>query len=414
MADVQEAALPSGFVAPGFEDVRDALTAGAKTYRERGCAVSAYVDGTKVVDLWWGEADSRPWEEDTLAMVFSATKGAVALCTQILADRGVLDVEAPVSRYWPEYAANGKESTLVEHLLNHTAGVLTVPRYWEVVGSDGSGFTDWELMTASLAAAPPSWKPGSRDMYHGLTFGYLVGEVIRRIDGRTVGRFFAEEVAAPLGLELYIGTPASVHPRITAGRAASPDERETMTPDQRQLLAELERRRAVARELVKSGDVISVEALPWSSTWSHPDLEEQDLGAFYARWNSAVFRQAELPSGNGITTARHLARMYALLACGGELDGVRLVSPESIERFRPAGTRLDPQPGLHFGLGYHNMAHLSISGADSGAFGHQGAGGILAFADPARRLGFAFVRNELREDWRAGADLAAAIYRCLY
>jgi CubicO group peptidase (beta-lactamase class C family) len=402
----------SGRVAPGCERVVRALEQ-AFASEEGGGAVSAYIDGKEVVDLWWGDADDGPWERDTLTRIASSTKGALTLCAQILYERGLLDVEARVTSYWPEYGAGGKAATLVSHLLSHTAGVLTFPDYWEVVGADMAGMADWEAMTTNLAASPPSWEPGSQTMYHARTIGYLVGEVIRRIDGRSVGRFFAEEVAAPLGLEFYIGTPEPVLPRVARSRAEPSMDLDRMTPEDRRIWSEQLRLRDRARQLVRSGDVLSAEALPWSSSFQHPDLELDEAFESNIEWmNTPRMRMAELPHGNGITAARHLARMYAMLACGGELDGVRLLSPESIERFRRFGS--DPDGLPVFGLGYHSLAaHWGVRPASDGAFGHAGAGGQFAFADPERRLSFGLVKNQMVPDWKLACDLAEAVYGCL-
>lgn len=400
-----------GHVASGFESVADALIRAIGERGEAGCAVSAYVGGSKVVDLWAGTADGRPWAQDTLTVVFSCTKGATALCAQILYDRGLLDLDAPVTRYWPEYGAAGKGKTLVRHLLTHSAGVFSYPNYWHDIGIDGSGLENWQQMTSRLAAAAPSWEPGTNWRYHGGTYGHLVGEVIRRIDGRSPGRFFAEEVAQPLCLDFFIGAPESVLPRVATVLPPPPVDPATWTAEQAQMAQMAQATMERAHQIVKAGDATAIDALPWSDHFMHPDLD--DIHDYFANLaNRPFIRMTELPSGNGIGGARDLARMYAPLAQGGSLDGVRLVSPESIAVFNTEQATVPP-PELTFCLGYHRIAPR-YSGPSATAFGHAGAGGNLGFADPERRVAFAFVKNQMRNDPAgAAADLVQAVYDCL-
>lgn len=389
--------------------MRSALESAVARRGEDGCAVGAYVDGVKVVDLWCGSAGDRPWAEDTLAVMFSATKGVTALCAQILYSRGLLDLDAPVTEYWPEYGQAGKEKTLVRHLLNHRAGVVSFPRYWEVLGRDASGLADWRLVVEQLAAAPPSFPPGTRRRYHALTYGFLVGEVIRRIDGRTPGRFFADEVAGPLGLDLHIGAPADVLPRVAATLPAPALQVAPLAVHWRVLAAVIERSGKRARRVLRDGATgIERRVLGLSSIFVAPDSDPDD-NQFTRIAND--FLHAELPAGNAVASGRDLARMYALLACGGELGGVRLVSTESIERFRPATHRWVP-PLMGMGMGYSQVGLLGVP--TRSAFGHPGAGGSLGFADTERRVGFGLVKNRMRNEPRGVAsDLVRALYSCL-
>jgi CubicO group peptidase (beta-lactamase class C family) len=395
----------SGYTAPGFERMRTLLERAVEKRGEDGCAVGAYVDGVKVVDLWCGSAGNRPWAEDTLAVMFSATKGVTALCAQILYSRGLLDLDAPVTTYWPEYGQAGKEGTLVRHLLNHTAGVVSFPHYWEVLGRDAHGLADWRLVTERLAASPPSWPPGTKNRYHTLTYGYLVGEVVRRIDGRTLGRFFADEVAGPLGLDIHIGVPESILPRV-ARTLAAPD---IEALHWRLLARLLERSNRRARAvLLEGGTGTELRALGFSGMFSDPDAGPED-NQFLRIAND--FLSAELPAGNAVGSGRDLARMYALLACGGQLDGVRLVSRESIERFRPATHRWLPAL-VGMGMGYSQVGLLRVP--TKTAFGHPGAGGALGFADTERRVSFGLVKNRMRNEPRGVAtDMVHALYACL-
>src|SRR4051812_47832764 len=201
-----------GTVEAGFEGVRDAFAKNFEDHGEVGAAFALHVDAKLVVDLWGGMADpktNRPYTEDTLQLVFSTTKGATAMCANLLAERGLLDVDAPVAQYWPEFAQNGKENIPVRMLLNHQAGLYTVdkaPAYADTL--------KWDPIIEALAAQKPLWEPGTQHGYHAVTYGWLVGEVVRRISGRSIGQFFQEEIAAPLGIEFWIGLPKEQHDRV--------------------------------------------------------------------------------------------------------------------------------------------------------------------------------------------------------
>ena len=400
-----------GYTAPGFEPMRAALERSIAKHGEDGCAVGAYVDGVRVVDLCGGSVGGRPWAEDTLAVMFSATKGVTALCAQILYSRGLLDLDARVTRYWPAYGQAGKEQTLVRHLLNHRAGVVSFPRYWEVLGRDADGLADWQLVVEHLAASPPSWPPGTRNRYHPLTYGFLVGEVIRRIDGRTPGRFFADEVAGPLGLDLHIGAAQEILPRVAKTLPAPAVDLALRKLHWRMVAALLERSSRRARATLRDGGTgIEMRALPLSGLFADPDAS-QEYDQFTHIAND--FLGAELPAGNAVGSGRDLARMYAVLACGGELDGVRLVSRESIEVFRPRTHRWLPSLlGIGMGMGYSQVGPLRVP--TRSAFGHAGAGGSLGFADTERRVSFGLVKNRMRhEPWGVAADMVRALYACL-
>ena len=379
-----------GHAEPGFEGVLAALERCITELGEVGAAVCVEIDGRPVVDAWCGRAGDGSWQPDTVAMTFSCTKGATALCAQILFDRGLLDVEAPVSNYWPEFAQAGKQDVRVGHLLDHTAGLLAFPSYPDVLGPDAAGLKDWELITRHFAAAPTMWSPGSQGMYHAMSFGYLVGEVVRRVAGRTVGAFFDEEVARPLGVEFWIGLPASVLPRL-APFIPAPDPDVELTEEQSIELA--------------TGISAAPGLIGQMMLMAHPTVHG------IPRWgNDPSFLAAEIPGANGVGNARGLARMYAPLACGGEVGGRRLVSPESIELFttRRAGGLV---PG---GLGYHLLEDMlaGAPGPSRRTFGHGGMGGSLAFADPEHRLSFGFVKNKIA-DQTAALELVRAVYAAI-
>jgi CubicO group peptidase (beta-lactamase class C family) len=407
--NVHNVADVEGTVADQFAPVAGAMLRAIDEGGERGLSVCAYLEGEKVVDLWCGSAPPhRAWQEDTLTVIFSATKGCVALCAQLLADRGLLDIDAPVSRYWPEYAVAGKENTLVRHVLSHTAGVLSFPRYWEVTGIDGRGFANVALITERLGAAEPSWPPGTVAGYHALTYGYLTGELVRRVDGRSIGQFFNDEVATPLGLDLWIGLPEQFHARVADAIAPPAGE----SSEEAALRAALEDVTEKARAAIRAGELHSIEALFFASLFMHPDLP--DVNQYLADiMNLPYVRSAEMPGGNAVGNARSLARMYAPLSMGGELEGRRLVSAESIARFSVPQTTTDGLP-TNTALGF---VPCGVDGDDGGptkqAFGHPGAGGQLGMADPGRRLSFAYIKNQMLADNAPTTNVMRAVYACL-
>lgn len=360
-----------GFAAPEYEHVVDAFEKSADAAGEDAAAVCVTVEGEVVVDVARG-----PWKPDSLVCVFSVTKGLAALCAQMLYDRGLLDVTAPVTRYWPEFGVNGKEATTVAQLLNHTSGVLTVPRYWEEVGPDSSGLLDHDRMASLVAAAPPAWPPGSAFAYHAFTYGWMVGELVRRLDGRSLGRFFAEEVARPLGLDLFIGLPDDQAGRVLESEPPA----DAMDPV---VFA------GVAEDLLAGGPT-SLEA--WSFASMFVPLGTVDVQQWLASFmNRPDTRRAELPAGNAIGDARSIALMYAALANGRG----GLVSPDAIDVFTEPHTVADGT-ATGMGLGY------AVYGPGFGgpattwrAFGHSGAGGNLGLADPTRRLSYGYVKNRM-------------------
>jgi CubicO group peptidase (beta-lactamase class C family) len=316
---------------------------------EVGLQVAAYRDGELVLDIWAGIADEttgRAVDGDTLFVVFSATKGVLATAIHLLAERGAIDYEAPVARYWPAFGAHGKERITLRQALAHQAGIPQLPP-----GLPPEQMCDWEAMCATIADLVPLWEPGSRTIYHGMTFGWILGEVLRRVDGRDVRTFVHQEIAGPLRVsDLHVGTTLDLTPRLARLRnaAAGPPAAET--------------------------------------------------------WNRADLRQAIIPAAGGQFNARSLARLYAALANGGSLDGSRLFGPERIavarlQQTRPADAA---EIGMAFGLGYRlgspvypEWGLLRALGTDPRVFGHTGAGGSLGFADPERRFAFALTKNLL-------------------
>ncbi len=288
-----------GTVDQRFEGVREAFETNFREHREVGASVAVFVDGQPVVDLWGGrmhpDADA-PWERDTLVNCWSMTKGMVATCAHILADRGLLDYDAPVAQYWPEFAKHGKETLPVRWLLSHQAGLVAVdpplqPRAHE----------DWDTMIHALEETTPQWEPGTKNGYHMVTFGWLVGEVIHRITGQMPGAFFRDEVAGPLGADFFIGTPASEDHRIATILQPMPSEIFMRSPAPDAPVNPL-----LERSLMHDSQLVAAP-------------------------NSRGWRGAEIPGGNGHGNARSVAKVYSALAQGGSADGVRLMSPERVD-----------------------------------------------------------------------------------
>ncbi|WP_340378694.1 serine hydrolase domain-containing protein [Streptomyces sp. SS7] len=384
-----------GEVAPGFEPVREAFAANFERHHDIGAAVCVYHRGRPVVDLWAGTADpatDRPWTRDTLQLVYSATKGATATAAHLLAQRGELDLDAPVAEYWPEFAAHGKERVPVRQLLSHRAGLPALDR--PVPLADALA---WHPMAAALAAQRPAWTPGTAHGYHGRTYGWLVGEVIRRVSGRTPGRYFADEIAGPLGLDFFIGLPEGERDRVSRMAYRQPTVDFSTVPPE----AIPEEYRAAVAALLDP-DSLSNRAFAITDP---PEID----------FNSPEVQAAEIPASNGICTARALARMYAALV--GEVDGIRLLTPETVAaatREQSCGQDRVVMLPMRFASGYMLPTDQApLTGPR--AFGHPGRGGSLGFADPAHDLAFGYVMNHIIEDptdTRA-ASLVEAVARSL-
>lgn len=348
---------------PGYEAVRAAFVENFDGGLEDGASICVYREGRPVVDLWGGVADvgqGRAWERETLANVWSTTKTPTAFCAHVLADRGELDLDAPVARYWPEFAAQGKAEVPVRDLLCHRAGLsgFEAPRVLE-------DLYDWKLVTEALAAQKPWWEPGTQHGYHAITYGYLVGEVVRRISGRSLGRFFRDEIAEPLSLDFHIGLPEEhearvarmVPPPVSDGTAALRDDPSSLP----------------ARSL--SNPVTAAEAT-WTRAW----------------------RAAEIPAAGGHGNARSIARFYAALACGGRLDGVTLLGEEALDRagsVQCAGVDAVLRVPIQWGLGLIVNGSPGIYGPNPATIGHSGYGGSFGFADRDARLSVGYAMNRM-------------------
>ncbi|MFI8293711.1 serine hydrolase domain-containing protein [Streptomyces sp. NPDC085614] len=336
---------------------------------DAGGSVAVFVDGEPVVDVWGGFTDATrtvAWQRDTLTCVWSVTKTMTALCALMLADRGVLDLDAPVARYWPEFAAAGKEEVRVRHLLSHTAGL---PEWDEPVTLDD--FCDWSSATGLLAAQSPRWEPGADGGYHSLTQGFLVGEVLRRVTGRTVGEFFAEEVSGPLGADFHIGLPAEHDDRVA---------RVTPPP---------------GKDEDYAASAPGPDAKPASGT-----------GVRVRDGNSVAWRRAQIPAASGFGNARSVALVQSVMACGGTAKGVRLLSEAGAERAREAQFEGEDRVlgiPMRWGLGY---------GLFGTTYGWGGWGGSLVMIDPDARMVVAFVTNQVREpaEETRGLDVVMSAY----
>ncbi len=354
-----------------FERVRDLFTQQLDDPEEVGASVVVTLGGRTVVDLWAGHADearTRPWNADTLVNLFSTTKGMAALCAHRLADQGKLDLDAPVAKYWPEFAQADKGAIPVRWLLDHSAGLVAVDR-----PLPPPAMFQWDTMCAALAEQAPWWDAGTAHGYHALTFGWLVGEVVRRISGKSVGNYFRDEIAGPLGADLFIGTPAAHDGRIAELIPGPLPKMDGSGGDD------------MFTKLLASAKPYVLKAFMNPLTMP---------GTF----NSRDWRGAEIPAANGHGSARGVARVYTALANGGAIDGVHVLSPEAIDRARaPQRSGPDlvlPLPTKH-SLGYQLGTDAEPIGPNPRAFGHSGAGGSLGFADPEAKVGFGYAMNRM-------------------
>ncbi|MFC3505478.1 serine hydrolase domain-containing protein [Micromonospora krabiensis] len=369
----------------GFGPVADVFRDNFASRGEVGAAVVLYVGGRKVVDLHGGVADARsgrPWTARTPAVVFSCTKGILAVCAYLLVQRGELDLDAPVTRYWPAFGRHGKDEIPVRWLFTHQSGLpaLDRPLTREEVLS-------WETVIEAIEDQAPLWHPGTAHSYHAMTYGWLVGEIIHRITGQLPGRFFADALARPLGLRTWIGLP--VAERDTVAWTLAPPASAT---------ADL--------------DPVAERGLTMGGAFAFP-ADEDGLVSF----NDSGIQAAGIPGAGAVSTADGLARLYA--ACVSEVDGPRLLTPASVDdattvRARGQQRYGPPDTGQRWGTGFllHSAPARPLLGERS--FGHDGAGGHLAFGDDEHQVGFAYVVNQMGDvdDQRANR-LTAAVRACL-
>ena len=372
-----------GSIHPDFSAVARSLRRIIPRQGPGGAAVCVYHRGEKVVDAWGGTRDDHgsPWEADTLSISFSTTKGVVSTLLHLYADRGLIEYDAPVARYWPEFAEAGKERITIRQLLCHEAGLYAIRDMVE----HASEMLDWEQMTSRLAAAAPRHVPGTAHGYHGLTYGWLVGEVVRRVAGnKPFAELVESELARPLGLEgLYCGVPSDQQHRCAQLMARGMDGNAK---------AGRLRTQKIWEAACRWRDRLALVGLRYDPTETLSALVPKGMEEI--DFNSATLRAASIPELNGMFTARSLARLYACLAQGGELDGVRLLSHDTIrqatqEQNRGAG-RVIPI-SMRWRLGYHRV--FAVRARVPKGFGHFGFGGSGGWADPQRQLAVALTVN---------------------
>jgi len=405
-------------VAPGFEAVASVFAEAAKAQPRGGLAFSATLDGATVVDLCAGEAaPGRPWTTTTAACTMSVAKGLAGLCVAMLVDRGQLDIDLPVTTYWPEFGKHGKEVITVRQVLMHEAGVLGLPDVRATLGAGATAWTDLDAIAAALEDAVPAWEPGTKSGYHAVTYGWLLGELVRRVDGRTLGTFFREEVAKPLGVETAIGIPEAAFRDLAV---AYPEGATTGGPVAMRILM------GRTAKLARDPSTHLGKAFLGDGTTSV--LERATTLLLEPDW----FR-AEIPSSNGVTSAHDLARVFAALACGGELDGTRLLSQATLARF---ATPVATQPDVVMRSGLNPLLRPLVAGKlavpktlgwmgnaprkgwgglgpSPRAIGSGGLGGHLGMADPDARVSAAFVRTDYSHSMKVQSRLLKALYGCL-
>jgi CubicO group peptidase (beta-lactamase class C family) len=375
---IEAPVLIDGTCDPAFSAVRETFEENFRRRNEVGAAVCVYQDGRKVVDLWGGYKDlerTLPWQPDTIVIMNSVAKSMCALCVHILIDRGEVELDAPVARYWPEFAGAGKQGVLMGHVLSHTCGVIYCDH-----APPGSWF-DWDVHIRALERQEPAWEPGTDGAYNSINIGYILGEIVRRVTGLSVGTFLRREVGEPLGADYNIG----------------------LRPDELARVSDMHRNPANA--FFKIADDPST---PLGRAF-------RSAPAFGYFQNCREIREREVASFGGHGSARGIARIYAMLAGDGAIDGVRLLSPAAVERLSRLVWEHDcimTQRRIRMGYGFmHNEPNTVPMGANMAAFGHTGTGGAFAWCDRDRNMAFAYCTNFQREGpgiGPRGAALAVA------
>lgn len=397
----------SGYCDPRFEQVADVLRHSLESKFEVGASFAVEIEGEMVMDLWGGHKDAErtmPWQQDTIVNVFSVTKGVTAICAAKLIEQGHLDLHQKVSHYWPEYGCNGKENTTVLDFLCHRAGMFG---FRDQVPLDD--WTNWGQFTGMLAAQAPFAEPNSIQAYHALTFGWLVGELIRRVDGRTVGVYFKEEIANPLGLDFAIGLDDSDMARCA----------QMLMLDELPSISQLNVLKYLP-DFLLSKSLTNIKAAV--SRGFNPiafDDRAMDNPNFA---NTNEWRRAEIPAANGHGAASSLATLYGILSNGGSRDGNEVLKPETIELLRTVHSNGPDMVlfGLNykFGLGHMLNAPITPIGRNrsESMFGHTGIGGAVVFGDVEKKLGFSFFNNQQHKDlklYETSNKLAKALYSIL-
>jgi len=353
----------NGYCEDRFTLVKEAFQSNFEEDLEVGASFAVTINGKHVIDIWAGYADAaqtKPWKKDTIVNVFSTTKVMASICIHMLVDRGLLDLDAPVAKYWPEFAQAGKENLPVRYLLSHTSGLAG----WDKILRTKKLY-DWELMVELLAAQKPWWEPGTKSGYHTVTFGYLLGELIRRITKKTIGTFFQEEVAKPLGADFYIGLPEEQDYRVADLIPPPPIDLSTF------------------------GDIDPKSIAMKSLT--NPIIDAQVT-------KTREWRNAEIPAANGHGNARSVSRITAALACGGELDGIHLLSEDAIKKsieVQSNGIDLVLNTPIRFGLGWGLQSKDLPIGPNPNLFYWGGYGGSVIAVDLDEKMSFSYVMNKM-------------------
>ncbi len=375
-----------GFCDDKFTPVRDVLAQSIDQGQDLGASFAVTIDGEMVVDIWGGHVDeqkTRPWQSDTIVNVYSSTKTMSFLCALVLADRGRLDFDANVADYWPEFAQNGKDKVKVWHFMNHAAGLsgLDIP----MAGEDNY---DWDKVVSALAAQAPWWEPGTATGYHAMTQGYLIGELVRRISGKSLGTFFQDEIAGPLHADFFIGLPTSEFSRTS--RLVVPER---------------------GNDLAAGLEGTESDSIP-VRTFASPYVKATDS------WTDG-WRQAEIPAANGHGNARAIATLQAPLACKGSAFGVELLSKataESVMQERISGQDLVLGVPLAFGLGFGLNSEVVPLSPNKNACFWGGWGGSSVLVDQDAALSASFVMNRMYPGLlgdRRSYTLVQTMYQCL-
>lgn len=350
-----------GYAAPGFQRVREAFVDNFRLRDELGAAVAVYCKGKCVVDLWGGYKDvsrTQAWERDSIVCIMSVTKSLAAIAVLMLVDRGQVNLEACVSVYWPEFAQSGKAQITVRQILGGLGGLVYLDH------ASAGALVDWDAMIKAIELQEPHWPPGTRGAYHSVTQGFLLGELVRRVDGRRIEAFVRDEITEPLGIEFLMGLNTDELERVI-----------DLVPNPCSVTG-----KAIGDPLTKIG-----------RAWK---IQPPVVGPLF---NSEEFRRAVIPSGSGHSNARSVARIFAVLAEGGEIDGVRLLSRSIVDEARTAqwdGTCGLTDRNYRYGLGFFiHKPPLMPFGSNPRAFGHFGAGGAVGFADTEARLAFSYSPN---------------------
>jgi CubicO group peptidase (beta-lactamase class C family) len=385
---MSDSALPlSGFCDPRFEGVRAAFTANFRERGEPGAAVCVSVGGKPVVDLWGGYADianTRAWQQDTLVNVFSVGKALCALAAARIVEQRLVDLDAPVAKLWPQFAQAGKQAITFRQILSHRGALPAIAKPLP----DGAAL-DWAAMVHALEEQAPWWEPGTAFGYHVNTYGFLIGEIVKRAAGKTLGTLIREEVAQPLGADIHVGLPREHHARVAEYRWPGTS---TMTPP--------------------GESATDTDRMRWNAYWNPPGIS----GAHWV--NRTQWRLAEVPSTNGHGNARSVARIYAALAKGGATDGLQIAGRAILKEFTTEHSRGEDQITQHparFGLGFQLTQPERALGPNPNSFGHFGAGGSLGFCDPDANMAFGYVTNDMGPRWQNPRNraLMEAVYACL-